>query len=239
MTLPPPSAPEIQGEKVNRMFAGIAGRYDRANRALSLGIDRYWRFRTVRRVQQLDPKRVVDLATGSGDIALALRRKLAASTEVIGMDFCEEMLDEARRKGSGVPGLSFRIGDCLRLPLESESVDACTIGFGLRNLEERETGLREMLRVLRPGGTLLVLEFSQPWAALRPFYYFYLNHVLPKIAARITGDVEAYRYLGGTISAFPSRAELTSQICEAGFTSVRATALTGGIVALHEAHKAS
>ena len=230
--------PKIESEGVNRMFAGIADRYDRANRCLSLGIDVYWRSRTVRRVRKAAPQRVIDLATGSGDIALALRKKLPASTEVIGMDFCEEMLDEARKKAEGIEGVTFQTGDCLNLPLEDNFTDICTIGFGLRNFEDRDAGLREMLRVLRPGGSLLVLEFSQPYAILRPFYYFYLNKILPTLAAKITGDVDAYRYLGGTIGAFPSRDELSQQIRDAGYAKVTSTPLTGGIVALHQAWKA-
>ena len=231
------SSPEIQAEKVNRMFAGIASRYDRANRFLSMGIDVYWRYRTVRRIRKENPERVVDLATGSGDIALALRKRLPPTTSVIGMDFCEEMLDVARKKSTTLEGVTFQTGDCLNLPLEDASVDACTIGFGLRNLEDRQAGLREMLRILRPGGSLLVLEFSQPYRPLRPFYYFYLNKILPKVAARITGDVDAYNYLGGTIGAFPDRADLSQQILEAGFDAVASTPLTGGIVALHHARK--
>lgn len=236
------SPPRIEGNSVNAMFAGIAGRYDRANRLLALGIDVYWRWRTVRRAAACKPKRVADLATGSGDIALALSRKLPPSMEIIGLDFCEAMLDEAREKKeqrSQSGRVQFSFGDCLQLPLDDASVDVITIGFGLRNLEDREAGLREMLRVLRPGGSLLILEFSQPYAILRPFYYFYLKHILPRIAARITGNKEAYHYLGGTIGSFPSRSELSTRIEKAGFTGIRATALTGGIVALHHARKSA
>ncbi|MFP4352417.1 MAG: bifunctional demethylmenaquinone methyltransferase/2-methoxy-6-polyprenyl-1,4-benzoquinol methylase UbiE [Puniceicoccaceae bacterium] len=230
-----PAPPLVQGESVNRMFAGIAGRYDRANRFLSLGIDVYWRWRTVRRIVRGHPRRVVDLATGSGDIALALRRHLPGSSVVTGMDFCGEMLEEARRKADARgAAVDFRAGDCLRLPLEDQSVDACTIGFGLRNLEDRAAGLREMFRILRPGGTLLVLEFSRPHRVLRPFYYFYLEKILPAAAARITGDRGAYQYLGGTIGAFPDRPGLSREIEAAGFRRVTATPLTGGIVALHQ-----
>jgi len=231
------NTPKIESEGVNRMFAGIATRYDKANRFLSMGIDVYWRARTVNRVRQCEPNQVIDLATGSGDIALALRKKLPLGTEVVGMDFCEEMLDEARKKATGIEEISFRTGDCLKLPVEDESTDVCTIGFGLRNLEDRDAGLREMLRILRPGGSLLILEFSQPYAVLKPFYYFYLNKVLPRIASWITGDKDAYQYLGGTIGAFPNRDELSAQIHEAGFAKVVSTPLTGGIVALHQAWK--
>jgi demethylmenaquinone methyltransferase/2-methoxy-6-polyprenyl-1,4-benzoquinol methylase len=219
------------------MFAGIARRYDRANRVLSLGADVYWRWRTVRRVAARNPETVADLATGSGDIALALRRRLPAGASVVGLDFCGEMLEIARRKAGAGAKVVFRDGDCLDLPLPDSSVDVCTIGFGLRNLEDRVRGLREMLRVLRPGGTLIVLEFSQPFPVLRPFYYFYLEKVLPRIAARITGDVDAYRYLGGTIGAFPDRAVLAEELSSAGFERVDATPMTGGIVALHQGFK--
>mgnify|MGYP006269710631 FL=1 len=231
------SGPVIEGSAVARMFGGIAGRYDRANRVLSGGIDRYWRWRTVRAVVREHPRRVVDLATGSGDIALALRRQLPAEASVEGLDFCEPMLEEARRKQGRLPGLRFAFGDCLDLPLEDASVDVLTIGFGLRNLEDRDRGLREMRRVLRPGGALFVLEFSQPYAWLRPLYYPYLEKLLPWVAGRLTGDPEAYRYLGGTIRSFPRREVLAGQMRAAGFAEVQARALTGGIVALHRAAK--
>ncbi len=160
--------PRIEGEQVNRMFAGIAQRYDRANRTLSFGIDIYWRWRLANRVAAAKPDVVADLATGSGDIALALRRKLPSTARIIGLDFCDGMLEEARRKAGPQRGIEFRLGDCLQLPLEDASVDAITIGFGLRNLENRQTGLQEMRRVLTPGGGLFILEFSQTHPPPRP-----------------------------------------------------------------------
>lgn len=222
------------------MFAGIAGRYDLANRFLSAGCDLWWRRVLVRRVKAAHPARVADLATGSGDVALALRRALPPEAVVEGLDFCEPMLAIARAKAARHPvtaALPFRLGDCLHLPLPDATVDVVTIAFGLRNLESRADGLREMLRVLRPGGCLLVLEFTQPDAWLRPFYFFYLRRILPLLAALLTGDRGAYEYLAGSVEAFPSRDLLAAEIAAAGFSRVHATGLTGGIVALHQAWK--
>lgn len=229
-----------EGKAVQTMFGGIASRYDRANHWLSGGVDFWWRHVLVKRVAAEKPARVADLATGSGDVAFALKRKLGAGVLVEGYDFCEPMLAEAREKQARrpeEPQIPFAFGDCLALPLETGSVDVLTIAFGLRNLEDRQAGLREMLRVLRPGGCLCVLEFSQPAAVLRPFYYFYLRRILPVFARALTGDRDAYLYLGNTIAAFPTKDGLAAQIREAGFAEVRAEGLTGGIVALHRAWK--
>ncbi len=221
------------------MFSGISGRYDLANHLLSGGIDWYWRYRLVNAVYRHQPTAVADLATGSGDVAFALRKKLPDTCRVQGLDFCEPMLDVARQKQKKrkLPGeLSFSFGDCMELPLEDDSVDAITISFGLRNFEDRQRGLREMRRVLRPEtGALFVLEFTQPDAWLKPFYGFYLNHILPHIARIATGDKAAYDYLAGSINAFPDKQNLSEQILQAGFKSVKAVGMTGSIVALHKA----
>jgi demethylmenaquinone methyltransferase/2-methoxy-6-polyprenyl-1,4-benzoquinol methylase len=223
------------------MFAGIAGRYDLANHLLSGGMDFLWRRRLVRLVRARQPRSVADLATGSGDVALAMRSALPATTRVRGLDFCEPMLVEARRKqnGRGIPpekAVTFEQGDCLDLPLPDGSVDVLTIAFGLRNLENRQAGLREMKRVLTPGsGRLFVLEFSQPHRWFRPVYYAYLKGVLPLLAAIVTGRRDAYNYLAGSIESFPTRASLAAQIEAAGFSRVRSEALTFGVVAIHEA----
>lgn len=227
---------------VNSMFGRIARRYDIANLLLSGGMDSYWRARLVSAVKRHAPREVLDLATGSGDVAFALSRKLTRSTTITGMDFCQPMLDRAIAKQIARPpgeyqNVNFRVGDGLALPLPDECVDVVTIAFGLRNLADRDRGLREMRRVLRPAGTLCVLEFSQPYVWLRPLYYFYLRRVLPRIAGLVTGDREAYVYLNETIGAFPNREALSSEIAHAGFTSVTARPLTFGIVALHEARK--
>ena len=225
------------GKKVQSMFSGISGRYDFANHFLSGGVDWYWRYRLVRAVRRHAPSAVADLATGSGDVALALRRKLPEACSVTGLDFCEPMLDVARQKQQRreLPGrLEFAFGDCMDLPLPDASVDAVTIAFGLRNFEDRHRGLCEMRSVLRPGrGGLFVLEFTQPDPWLRPIYKFYLKHILPHLARLATGDKAAYDYLAGSIEAFPEKASLSRELEAAGFTEVRATGMTGSIVALH------
>jgi demethylmenaquinone methyltransferase/2-methoxy-6-polyprenyl-1,4-benzoquinol methylase len=225
---------------VNSMFSRIARRYDLANRLLSGGTDVWWRNRLVRAVSHHQPQRVLDLATGSGDVAFAISNHLPKNVLITGMDFCQPMLDQATRKQGAAPSghydnITFKIGDALNLPVPDASFDVVTIAFGLRNLADRDRGLREMRRVLKPGGRLIVLEFSQPYRWFRPFYYFYLQRVLPSIAGWVTGDKAAYDYLNRTIGAFPSRAALSEECRHAGFTHVAARPMTLGIVALHEA----
>jgi demethylmenaquinone methyltransferase/2-methoxy-6-polyprenyl-1,4-benzoquinol methylase len=223
---------------VNSMFARIAGRYDVANHLLSGGVDYWWRQRLVRVVHDSHPGAVLDLATGSGDVAFALADGLPPGTPITGMDFCQPMLDEAVKKRSDSPRwtqIEFRQGDGLALPLPDRCFDAVTISFGLRNMADRHKALSEMRRVLRPGGRLFVLEFSQPFFWFRPFYYANLKFVLPVIAGVVTGDKSAYEYLCGSIELFPDRAGISAEILRAGFSSVSAIPLTFGIVALHEA----
>jgi demethylmenaquinone methyltransferase/2-methoxy-6-polyprenyl-1,4-benzoquinol methylase len=223
---------------VNSMFARIAGRYDLANRLLSLGVDASWRRRLVRAVHDARPRAVLDLATGSGDVAFALADGLPAGVRVVGMDFCQPMLDEAVKKQARVPRwrrIEFRQGDGLALPLPDGSFDAVTISFGLRNMADRGRALAEMRRVLRRGGLLCVLEFSQPQPWFRPIYFAYLKLVVPLVAGMLTGDRGAYEYLGGSIERFPRREELTEELRAAGFGVAQAVPLTFGIVALHVA----
>jgi demethylmenaquinone methyltransferase/2-methoxy-6-polyprenyl-1,4-benzoquinol methylase len=182
---------------------------------------------------------VLDVATGSGDVAFALSRGLSARVRITAMDFCQPMLDQAEAKQKAANGsyanVCFQLGDGLALPLPDASVDAVTISFGLRNLADRARGLREMRRVLRPGGRLFVLEFSQPQRWCRTMYLFYLRRILPLLAGAITGDRSAYVYLNETIEQFPDREALALEIRAAGFSAVTARALAFGSVALHEA----
>jgi demethylmenaquinone methyltransferase / 2-methoxy-6-polyprenyl-1,4-benzoquinol methylase len=234
VTRPDPSA-------VKATFSKVALRYDLANHVLSCGIDFIWRKKLVSLAGKETCGRVLDLATGSGDVAFALRERLPGDPEIVGLDFCPPMLDQAREKRErmGLPKESneFIEGDCMELALEDESFDLVTIAFGLRNLSDRTKGLREMRRVLKPGGRLIVLEFSQPYLWFRPFYYFYLRGILPWMARLITGDRKAYLYLGSSISTFPDRKELCSELVESGFASPRVHPMTFSVVSLHEARK--
>lgn len=226
---------------VEATFSSVAPRYDLANHLLSGGIDFYWRKCLVDLARQKQSTNILDLATGSGDVLFALRKGLDEKVRLTGLDFCEPMLEQARLKRDKNELVSennqFLHGDCLQLPFEDQSFDLITISFGLRNLADREKGLSEMLRVLRPGGRLIVLEFTQPYLWFRPFYYLYLKGLLPWVARWLTGDRDAYLYLGSSISEFPNRAGLSREIQKAGFSQVQAKALTFSIVALHEAKK--
>jgi demethylmenaquinone methyltransferase/2-methoxy-6-polyprenyl-1,4-benzoquinol methylase len=221
---------------VNSMFARIASRYDFANRLLSGGVDIWWRYQLTGAVAAHGPTAILDLATGSGDVAFALAKRVPAETTIIGMDFCRPMLDEAEIKQQakgGLPNIRFQEGDGLNLPLESSCVDAATISFGLRNMANRHQCLTELARVLRPGGRLWVLEFSQPYGWFRPIYYGYLRYLLPTIAALVTGDRNAYNYLCGSIAEFPNHEGIAAEMRAAGFSAVSVKRMTGGIVALH------
>lgn len=231
-----------EANAVRQMFAGISSRYDLANHVLSMGIDYYWRHRLVNAVEREHPKSILDLATGSGDVAFALRKRLGPAVEITGLDFCQPMLDQAMQKQKRKPlflGIPFIQGDILHLPFPDASFDVATIAFGLRNLENREAGLKEILRVLKPKGTLVCLEFTQPARWFSPLYYFYIKYILPPFASLLTGDRGAYKYLGATIEAFPDKEQLSQQILASGFDSVKADGLTCSIVALHHAKKAA
>lgn len=211
------------------MFASIARRYDRANHLLSAGCDRAWWRHAARLVAAGNPERILDLATGSGDLALELRAACPRAL-LIGADFCPPMLQEARRKG--VQHLV--VADGHHLPFADGAFDALTVSFGLRNMESWPRALAEMARVLRPGGHVLILDFSMPPAPLGWLYRPYLHHVLPRLAGWLTGQKDAYKYLADSIEAFPSGAAMCALIGAAGFSAVRAQPLSGGIVSLYQ-----
>ncbi len=226
---------------VTSMLGRIAARYARPNALLRGGRDAAGRRRLVDAVRRAAPREVIDLATGSGDVALALARVLPPETGIRAIDFCAPMLAEAERKraaaGPAAARVRFDLGDAQALQVPDGACEAITIAFGLRNLPDRKLALAEMRRVLRPGGRLFILEFSRPRRWLRPFYLIYLRHILPVLAGWGTGDRAAYVYLKRTLERFPGLPELAEEIRAAGFDAVGAQALTGGIVALHEARR--
>jgi demethylmenaquinone methyltransferase/2-methoxy-6-polyprenyl-1,4-benzoquinol methylase len=216
---------------VREMFNRVAARYDLANHVLSGGCDFLWRKRATEVVASWNPPCILDVATGSGDLALSLKRKLPAS-KVIGLDFSADMLAIARRKG-----LRDTItADALKLPLADQSFDAVSIAFGLRNMRDWAAALREMRRVLTPSGHLLVLDFSLPQNSLvRTIYRSYLHCIMPRLCGLLTRDKKAYEYLGTSIENFPSDRAMCDLIEAGGFANATATPLTAGIVTLYVA----
>jgi len=200
-------------DSVRGLFSSIAGRYQTVNHVLSGGLDWYWRAVAVRLMRPWKPSLVLDVATGSGDLASSIGHHFPGC-RVVGADFCRPMLEVARRRG--LPELVE--ADGMQLPFPDGAFDAVTVAFGLRNMASWESGLKEMARVLKPGGHLLVLDFSLPTLpVIRPLYRFYLHCILPIIAGLATGRTDAYEYLGGSIEKFPSGESMISLIGHCGF----------------------
>jgi demethylmenaquinone methyltransferase/2-methoxy-6-polyprenyl-1,4-benzoquinol methylase len=217
--------------RVRQIFGAIARRYDLANHTLSCGIDFYWRKRAADTVASWRPGKIVDLATGTGDLALALQDKLP-DAEVTGVDFLPEMLELARRKGVRQTILA----DAMKLPFPAASFDCVTIAFGLRNMENWEDALAEMSRVLRRDGHLLVLEFSLPTISIvRAIYRFYLHCCLPLLGSFLTRKKSAYDYLGDSIEEFPSGHAMIDLIEASGFGNVKLQPLSYGIATIYTA----
>ena len=222
-------------DTVREMFGGIARRYDLANHLLSCGCDFIWRKRAAEIVADWNPSTIVDLATGTGDLALALAKALPDS-EIIGADFSEEMLAVAKAKGVR----RVVTADALALPFADRSFDCLTIAFGLRNIKDWSAALREMARVLTANGNLLVMEFSLPsMSILRMVYRFYLHRCLPILGSFLTRKKSAYDYLGESIEQFPGGDELVRVIEANGFNDATVEPLTGGIVTIYTATKRS
>jgi len=225
---------------VREMFSGIASKYDLLNHVLSINIDKRWRRLVREKLRDVlaDPSAVVlDVACGTGDLSLELKR--GSSAKVIGSDFCGPMLSIAKKKTSDA-GLSIPYveGDAMRLPFADESFDALTIAFGLRNLSNFADGLKELNRVLKPGGKLAVLEFSSPVVpGLRGLFGFYFTKILPRIGGAVSGSRGAYEYLPDSVSKFPDQRGLSELMRASGFGSVEYTNLTGGIAAIHIGQK--
>lgn len=218
---------------MQRTFSAIAGRYDLANHLLSGGMDFLWRARAARLIASRSPRRILDLATGSGDLLQSLRQA-CPEAQVVGADFCLPMLEVAHQKK--LPSLVQADGLCL--PFRDGTFDALTVAFGLRNMASWEKALREMARILQPGGQLLVMDFSMPsWTPFRGIYRLYLHHVLPRLAAAITGNKEAYEYLGASIESFPRDQAMLTLIESCGWEKARCQPLCFGIAAIYTAFK--
>ncbi len=235
-TTPRGAASEQEAARwVRGMFGRIAGRYDLLNHLLSFNLDRRWRARTVNRVSEILARpdaRALDLCCGTGDVLFSIEAR--QECKAFGSDFCHPMLVEAKRK---VASPLFE-SDALNLPLRNESLDLITIAFGFRNLANYRRGLEELLRVLKPGGTVAILEFSQP--TNRPFaalYGFFSTRVLPKIGGLISGSSDAYSYLPESIRKFPTAEQLAQEMRATGFRSVEFERMTAGAVALHLGRK--
>lgn len=213
---------------VRKLFESIATRYDLANHLLSGGLDFFWRRHAARTVKKWEPNDLLDVATGSGDLALTIQQ-LCRGTVVTGADFCEPMLAQARAKGLQRTVLA----DASQLPFDDNSFDAVTVAFGLRNMESWTGALAEMRRVLRPAGHVLILDFSIPPPPLRAVYRFYLHRLLPKIAMLVTQQKSAYVYLADSIETFPHGSAMQSLLSENGFSETTAEPLSGGIVSLY------
>jgi len=226
------TAPDRDPARVQAMFDRVARRYRITNTILSGGQDAFWRRRAAAIVKAWQPTRVLDVATGSGDLARAIERTCPGA-KVTGADFSAEMLAVARRLGS----TDLVQADALALPFAEATFEAVTVAFGLRNMASWPDALREMHRVLTPGGHVLILDFSIPTGPLRHVYRPYLHHVLPHLAGLLTGENDAYQYLAESIEAFPSGAALCTLMEAAGFTKSVAEPLTGGVVTLYTGQK--
>ena len=224
--------------RVKRMFGQIAPGYDRMNHLLSMNVDRYWRWKTVRRVAPRGTAPILDVCTGTGDLAFAYLRRAQPGTEVVATDFCREMLQVGRRKqqrraGSG--RVTFVEADTQQLPFGNDVFQIVSVAFGLRNVANTDRGLAEMARVCKPGGKVAVLEFSQPgWQPFKAIYGCYMNYLLPRIGQLLARNKEnAYQYLPESVGEFPSGSALVRRMEESGLQDVRFYRLSLGIATLY------
>lgn len=234
---PPPGEAAGKKQQVEAMFDAIAPRYDLLNRVLSLGIDQQWRRQAVGWLRDDRPQRILDVATGTGDLAIEAYRRLGPE-RVVGVDISEEMLahgrDKLDRMGLGEV-ITLQAGDAEKLPFSDAQFDAVLVAFGVRNFEHLDRGLAELRRVLRPGGSLVVLEFSRPRAfPIKHAFGFYSRHILPRIGGLVSKDSGAYEYLPASVEVFPDGADFLARLEAAGFAERRWKPLTFGIASLYK-----
>lgn len=221
------------------MFDRVAGRYDLLNSLMSAGLHHRWRERAADRAELKPGDSVLDVCCGTGDLAFELADRVAPGGRVVGCDFSEPMLDLAREKAGnrGIDGVRFEWADALDLPYDSERFDVVTVGFGLRNFADFERGLQEMSRVLRPGGRLVVLEFTEPQRPpFSTFYSLWFDRIAP-ILGRLSANPEAYEYLAESVHSFPRPRGLAEKMDAAGLDAIRYAVLAGGIVTIHSGTK--
>ncbi len=214
---------------VHDAFARIADRYVLTNHVLSFGMDIVWRKIVTARIRKWKPSRLLDVASGTGDLALEIQDQCPLC-DVIASDFCADMLVHATQRGMA----KTLVADALDLPFQDAEFDVVTVAFGLRNMADYPAALREMHRILKPGGRLLILDFSLPNGIMRVPYRWYLHNVLPHMAGLLTGQKDAYEYMGGSIEAFPSGKAMTDLLESCGFTKTTATPITFGVCTLYE-----
>ena len=232
----PYNTDQTKKEEVREMFDNIAPKYDLLNHTLSMSIDRVWRRRVVGEVRRAKPGRILDVATGTGDLAIALARRIR-DVQVLGVDLSEQMLAVARRKIEA-RGLDGRIvldrGDAERLAVADASVDVATVAFGVRNFGDLGAGLRELARTIKPGGKVVILEFSRPRnRVFRALYEFYSYKILPRIGGLVSRDKRAYEYLPASVGEFPAPEEFMAMMARAGFRNCRARSQSFGIAQIY------
>ncbi len=226
-------------EEVAQMFNNISARYDFLNHFLSLGIDHIWRRKAVRTIADLKPKKILDLATGTGDFAIALLK--LHPEKIIGMDISSGMLEVGKTKMINKKVdhiIEMQLGDSENMPFEEDYFDAITVGFGVRNFENLNKGLGEMLRVTRKGGKIVILEFSKPKRfPIKQLFSFYSRFIIPFVGKRISKDEKAYAYLPESVAAFPEGQEFVEVLVSLGYQNVNAKMVSGGIATIYSGTK--
>jgi demethylmenaquinone methyltransferase/2-methoxy-6-polyprenyl-1,4-benzoquinol methylase len=227
-------SPDFAGQ-VNRMFDRVAGRYDALNSVMTAGLHHRWRERAAERTELAPGDSALDVCCGTGDLALELAERVTPGGRVVGCDFSEPMLDLAREKATqrAAEGVRFEWADALQLPYDGERFDAVTVGFGVRNLADLDRGLRELARVLKPGGRAVILEITTPTRPpLSLFFSLWFDRIVPLLGS-LSSNPEAYSYLPESVRSFPSPSGLAEKMDAAGFQRIRYTVLAGGIIAIH------